>query len=453
MDTRYRGSLAAAASVAAVLSLAMPIVAESDAFRIANPEWFINMTAFGYADVAADVPGARSDPQYFREYLSGEWAAAIGYQDGDRSQVEWLEPDFVFPDWETNSSFEIASPFGFQDANNDRVPDFNADGMNIYTSRIENARFSVTQTFEFLNAGVGIAQGRHPRTADDPGSNVTSSQYVLKQTYRVMNRTNDPIRGVRLYQLLHGLHSTAAVFDDNNYDEPSTCGGVKCSEYRYDVSMTAHVRAFVDVDRPFVDVEGEPARATDVSDLFGFVPSINDAFLRSLLGKDAAAIEEAFRAIRVIPDADTINAIARSELYVRNIDIVSFHSDNAPIRIDAPKDAVEADGPFGWEIGRYGMHGTDNHIEGKPSTGVHLSIENAKLNGREVFRPAEKWVSGAQVFALGDLNPDATAVFDVLLSISTAQEVTEAPGRAGATRNPAPGDPSGRAILFRRPRP
>ena len=139
----------------------MTTFAASDAFKISNPNWFIVLSAFGYADIAADVPGARSDPRYFREYLSGEWGAAIGYQG---APVEWFEPMFVFPDWNTNSTFTITTPFSFQDRNGDRAPDFNADGFNIYTSTIANAVFSVTQTFEFLNTGIGIAQGVHPRS-------------------------------------------------------------------------------------------------------------------------------------------------------------------------------------------------------------------------------------------------------------------------------------------------
>jgi hypothetical protein len=338
----------------------------------------------------------------------------------------------------------VTSPFGFQDADNDRVPDFNADGFQIYTSRIENAQFSITQTYEYLKTGIGIAQGLHPKAAEDPGANATSNQYVLKHTYRVTNRTDAPLRGVRLYQFLHGLHSTSAVFDDNNYDEPSMCLGVKCSDYRYDVTLTGRVRAFVDLDRPFDDVDGEPHRATDVTDLFGFVREIDDAFFRSLLGKSEQEIEAAFRGVRVIPAAQTIEGIARSELFVLNTDVVSAHSKQAPIGI------ASAEPPFGWEVGRYGERPADNHIEGKPSVGVHLSVEKATLSGTDVFRPDSKWVAGAQMFDLGDLNPSATATFEVLLSISTEQSVTERPGASSAAR-PEPGTaPS--MLRWRRPR-
>jgi hypothetical protein len=380
-------------------------------FQVANPDWFIALTAFGYGDVAADAPGGRGNPQYFREYLSGEWGAAIGHSGA--LQAEWLEPTFVFPDWQTNSTFTITSPFGFRDADANGVPDFNADGFNIFTSTIANAVFSITQTFEYLNTGTGIAQGTNPRSAPDPGSFVPSSQYVLKQTYAVTNRSAAPVTGVRLYQFIHGLHANQAVVDDNNYAEPSLCGGIPCSSYQYDVTMLGVVRAFVDLDRPYDDVEGEPTRATDVTDLFGFVPAIDDAFLQSLLKKDEAAVDAAFKAIGVILDPNTISGIARSELYVHNTDVVGFHSNDAPIS--------------GWEVGRYGVNGIDSHVVGKPTTGVHLSVESTVLNALDVFAPGNKWVGGAQAFPLGDLAPGATATFDVLLSVNTVQTVTQPP--------------------------
>ncbi|MEI7898872.1 MAG: hypothetical protein WCK89_01370 [bacterium] len=36
-----------------------------------------------------------------REYLSGEWGAAIGYEVAGKPAVppQWLEPHFSYPDW------------------------------------------------------------------------------------------------------------------------------------------------------------------------------------------------------------------------------------------------------------------------------------------------------------------------------------------------------------------
>jgi hypothetical protein len=396
-------------TVAICVALLRHSSAASDAFRIANPDWFIGLTGFGYADVAADVSGGRAAPLYFREYLSGEWGAAIGYEGGT---VQWLEPSFVFPDWQTNSTFALTAPFSFLDADGNSVPDFNADGFNIYTSTAANATFSVMQTYEFLNAGTGISQGMQPRSGPDPGASIPSSQYVLRQTYRITNVSGAPLTNVRLFQLLHGLRATTVVVDDNNYGEPSMCGGTRCSDYRFDVTTWGTARAFVDLDRPFDDVPGEPMRALDVSDLFGFVPAIDDAFLRSLLGKDEAGVDAAFLSVGVQVDSETIGGIARSDVYVHNVDAAAFHSNDPPVA---------------WEAGRYGVRPNDNHESGKPSTGVHLSIESGALTGAEVLGPTEKWVAGAQTFALGNLPPGGSATFDVILSVSTVQTVTPKP--------------------------
>ena len=43
---------------------------------LANPHWNITLTDFGYSDFLLDnTPGFEG-----REYLSGEWGAAVGYQ-------------------------------------------------------------------------------------------------------------------------------------------------------------------------------------------------------------------------------------------------------------------------------------------------------------------------------------------------------------------------------------
>ena len=271
-----------------------------------------------------------------------------------------------------------------------------------------------------------------------PGSHVISNRYVLKQTYEIRNVAGTPLQGVVLHQFLHGLHSRTAVLDDIDYGEVTTlplpnppptpappptvltCGGPPCHGYRYDVTLDGTARAFVDVDRPFDDVQGEPRRATEVTDLFGLVPAIDDAFLRSLLGLDEAAIDERFRSVGVAIDPDTVADIARSEVYVVNDDYIAFHSKVPPI---GAEDVTMP--PRGWEVGEYGKFGIDSHVTGKPQTGGHLSVERKTLNGLAVFRTGTKWVSGTQAYALGDLNTDQTVVFDVLLSVSTMQTQTQ----------------------------
>jgi hypothetical protein len=88
-------------------------------------------------------------------------------------------------------------------------------------------------------------------------------------------------------------------------------------------------------------------------------------------------------------------------------DLVAFHS------------SLE---PTAWEVGFFGQETIDDHAWGKPSVGVHLSVENNSLNGTDFFDPPppnELWVSGAQRYNLGALLPGASVTFDVLLSIRT----------------------------------
>ena len=388
--------------------------------RVSNGTWFIDLTDFGYADVAADVRDGSLNPLYFREYLSGEWAAAISHNGS--SQAVWFEPRFEFPDWNTNSNFRVTSALRPRDANGDGVPDRNAFGQTIYTSTIRNNKFSIVMTFEFINTRRGMAQGTHPATDPTSRSRVISNRFVLKQTYKITNVSLTPARNVRLYQFLHGLHSTRAVFDHRDYGEASNCAGVRCRQYRYDVTLRGVVRAFVDLQRPFEDVPGQTTRALDISFVFGFGPGMDDAFFRSLLGKTEAAIRAAFqeKGVNVTSPPDFYRRIAQSEFYVINRDVIAFHSRRAAVGVGNVSRA-----PFGWEVGRYGIRSLGHsHVNGRPPVGVHLAAQRQRLNGRALFDEGNLWVSGAQVYALGNLNPGGMVTMDVLLSISTSQEQT-----------------------------
>ena len=95
---------------------------------IANPQWNITLTNFGYSDFLLDnTPGFEG-----REYLSGEWGAAVGYEvsGGPSVASQWLEPQFLYPDWPTNSTFTVVSALA--DAG------LNADGLPIAQSVIAN---------------------------------------------------------------------------------------------------------------------------------------------------------------------------------------------------------------------------------------------------------------------------------------------------------------------------
>jgi len=95
--------------------------------------------------------------------------------------------------------------------------------------------------------------------------------------------------------------------------------------------------------------------------------------------------------------------------------------------------------PSAFEIGAYGVEGTDSHVTGKPSDGVHLSIENnwtgayAARNGRDAYAPDKRWVAGGQRWDLGTLAPNQTATLDVLLAIRTGWVVAGGDDQSGSS--------------------
>jgi len=320
------------------------VVLGQNALTIANPDWNITLTDFGYSDFLLDnTPGFEG-----REYLSGEWAAAIAYEVDGESIVtpQWLEPYFLYPNWDTLSSFTVISPIT-QTA-------LNADGLPIAESVIANTHLQVTLRHEMIDTVSGIPMGLTPASSADPGKSISSDRYVLKQTCSIKNISGSAISNVQLFQFLHSLNAQRGLHDNRLY-----AGAL--SEYQYDLTEAG-------VDPWAIST-----------------------------GSSSAGLE----------------------------DFISFHAGTAP---------------SAFEIGYYGIEGNgiDDHFMGKPSDGVHLSVENnwqsppySSRQGTDNFNPAEHWVSGAQRWNLGNLNPNQTVVFDILLSLRTGTRVTVTPGSSG----------------------
>lgn len=300
----------------------------SSGVPIQNPDWEILITDHGYADLALD----RRAGFVGREFLSGEWAAAVFYVGGrNPTGPIWFQPQWLFPDWVSNSDFKVEQGVAFANPRNPR----NADGFFVFRSVIANNDVRVEMTYEMLDSKTGIEQGAAPASAGGTGSKITSNRYVYRQTYQITNRSGGRLGNVRLYQFLHGLETATSVYDNRDY-------GGTLGEYRYD--------------------------NTQRGEAYGF---------------------------------DT-----RSGEIVLHDDVICFHAKTAP---------------SAWEVGYYGRQGTDRHDVGKPSLGVHLSVEADTLSGLDFFDPPEeRWVSGAQRFDLGTLEPGAVASFDVLLTIQTS---------------------------------
>jgi len=331
-----------AAWLGALALLVAPETASAQGITIANPHWNITLTDFGYSDFLLD-----NTPSFEgREYLSGEWGAAIGYQvsGGGTVSPQWLEPQFLYPDWPTNSTFAVTSPL--------TQTGLNADNLPIAQSIIANAHLQVTQRFEMIDTVTGTPMGTKPASAAGAGTFNHSNRYVMKQTYAVKNIAGAAISNVQLFQFLHGMNSQRGLYDSRLYTGP-------LSSFRYDTTL---------------------------------------AGVDSWAVGSGAGLE----------------------------DFISFHATTAPTAI---------------EIGYYGIegNGVDNHGAGKPTDGVHFSIEanwlTAPCNtrqGTDFFAPPTRWVGGAQRWALGNLTSGQSVSFDVVLSILTGTKVPTGTGSTGS---------------------
>lgn len=312
---------------------------------LANPNWNITLSDFGYSDFLLDnTPGFVG-----REYLSGEWGSAVAYQlNGQTQAPTWMDPSFLYPDWQTNSNFHVVTGI--------HLVGGNADGLPIAESVIANNDLEITQRFEMVDTVVGTPMGVTPASSAGAGTSINSNRYVMNQTFIVKNISGVTISNVQLFQLLHGFISQHGQYDNRSY-------AGKLSEYRYDATMS---------------------------------------------GVDTSA-------------AGTDSSIVGLE------DLIGFHAKVAPTA---------------FEIGSYGTEGNgiDDHVTGKPSDGVHLSIENNWQNapyaarmGRDSFAPASRWIAGGQRWDLGTLAPGQSASLDIVLSLLTGTKVVITGGGSGGT--------------------
>jgi hypothetical protein len=379
-----------------LLAAAPETATSSPAYQVENPLWLIQITERGYSDFLVE-----GDQLYLREYLSGEWAAALYWAGAPGESSVWFEPDFVFPDWTTNSNFtSLTQPFT------------SFDGGKTFTSTFDNGVFRVMQTLEMIDTallagGPGVAQGRSPASAGATSSFSVSNRYVLKHSYAVTNISGSPVDDVRMFQFLHGLNATEGVYDDRAYPAGAF------QDYRYDISQWGRVAAVVDLDVPFED----PNRYLAASGFqFFFDEGGTDDDVRMLLGMSAGDIDQWLLANLGFTSTSLAEFLSRGDAYQVNVDTIAFHS-----RIE----------PDAFEIGEFGNPGNSDHEFGKPPTGVHLSVESGSLDGvSDEKTPDGLWVGGAQQFDWGTIAANETRTIDVLLSIDTTEELFYAPEAA-----------------------
>ncbi len=193
----------------------------SNSIILQNPHWEMMLTDYGYSDYLGDLtPGFEG-----REYLSGEWAAALSYQVGATVVTPtWIEPQFIFPDWATNSTFLPVTPIS---ATGQKFGGLDA----IAASTVSNGTLTIGLAFEMVDTVIGMKMGTSPESAAS-GAAIDSNRYVLKQTYTITNASDQTITNLSLYQFLHGLNSVTSVYDDRNYGDPN-------GEFRHDTTQVA----------------------------------------------------------------------------------------------------------------------------------------------------------------------------------------------------------------------
>ncbi|MBK8036067.1 MAG: putative Ig domain-containing protein [Verrucomicrobiaceae bacterium] len=323
-----------------------PASSTGGSMQLANPNWNITLTDFGYSDFLLDnTPGFEG-----REYLSGEWGSAVAYTRGNGNNVapKWLEPNFMFPDWKTNSDFHVVQGI--------HIVGSNLDGLPIAQSVISNGDLEVTLRFEMVDTVTGTPMGVKPASTAGAGLSVNSNRYVMNQTFTVKNVSGAQITNVQLFHLLHGFISQRGQYDNRSYPG-------KLPQYQYDMTMSG--------------VDGGAAGTQSSS-----------------IGLE---------------------------------DLIGFHSKVAP---------------SAFEIGHYGIEGNgiDDHSSGKPSDGVHLSIEDNWENApylarknRDSFAPADRWISGAQRWELGSIAVGQSVSFDIVLSLLTGTKVVIEGGGGSTT--------------------
>jgi hypothetical protein len=214
MSKRTIYSLLSAAAFALVSTAPLHAQMVDTPLTLENPHWNITLSSAGYSDLLLDnTPGSVG-----REYLSGEWAAAVRY---NSVAPIWLEPKFIFPDWDTNSNFSIVDPI--------HEIGTNADGLPIAESVIENGVLRITQRFEMLDSTLGIPMGTSPASSATGGS-VKSNRYVLSHSYILTNYSGNALTDVELFQFLHSLEATRSVYDDRFY-------AGRMDSYQYDITQ------------------------------------------------------------------------------------------------------------------------------------------------------------------------------------------------------------------------
>ena len=194
LATKLAGLLGAL--LAAALYLLPGTASAQTWLTLANPHWNITLTDAGYSDFLLDnTPGFEG-----REYLSGEWGAAVGYvRNGQTVAPQWLEPQFLFPDWPTLTTFHTTSPL--------TQTGLNADNLPIAQSVLANNDLQITLRCEMLDTIVGVPMGVAPASA------TCAARKLASNSARCATMMSPPMKSRRSLQISAkvGLSSSSSM--------------------------------------------------------------------------------------------------------------------------------------------------------------------------------------------------------------------------------------------------
>lgn len=198
------------------------------------PTWQILIDDYGYSDnfLVRKPHWRRRWPYYYWYFwdplLSGEWAAAVYYDEVQtpaitqpgpnvgQPETEWLEPNFQYPNWITNSGFWVVTPISRW--NRGHLPPGYYD-----TGRSVVSDGQVEVEIEYYIWDDYTAMGRCASWPFPWRSYVRSDRYVLQQFYTITNVTTSPVHNLELYQFLHGhpgSHNVASWYGDWEVYDP-----------------------------------------------------------------------------------------------------------------------------------------------------------------------------------------------------------------------------------------
>lgn len=320
-----------------------------------DPYFFADFDFAGFTDV---IYYTRSPSHQYNchEILSGEWAAAIYYEDVNTVPVDpenpaagnksmWLTDKFLYPDWSTNSDFKASVGHTFYSWDDPINPTSEYDTGR---TAITNDDLEIIIDYEVVDLGYGDPATntlRSPMAFRLPGISraffCESQQYIILQTYTIRNLKPVPLKGLEFYQLLH-----------------SHPGGEE-----FAALSSVYEDQLPEIEDP----------------LNSYVP---------------------FNSVHCAPDSNTVgnfryditqwNDLGSSNSSVGHSDWVGFSTNVKP-------DVIDHD----YFIG----HGEDpDPFINKPSEGSHINIENRTLNGLDELHGAE--TAGAMGWFLGNLAPN-----------------------------------------------